>query len=436
MFEYYFLKQTTFVAEAFRENPLGTRVLIELNSPLKIAKGIEIISEAVLRFGFYPVTLKLNSLKPVDRQLDEISRNHADHKLLINLSGWEEFFAGFESEKAAADFLENAVGAFHVVPHALIFWVPTFAYDAFYKNSPSLLKLCWESLRIQKKFDFPPADSYKMKKKDSHKILEQKINILENQLAGLKGKEQDVFEFGNVLQTLANFYFEDGEFEKAFECYDQCSKMKGTNIFNQAEYFHRMGVIYLEWDRFDKSREKFEEAIGIRESLGDKMGLAQTFLQLGLLNFHLAKYAAAIDIWKNAVQLNAEMDNFNEKAFCLLNLGLTYMAIGNSGAAFSHFSDALDYMKKLENQPGIALVLGHIALFQAENKKYAEAIRFYMMSRHLAEKNVLSDLVSVIDLHLTILLEFLGNDEFLRLKDQIKKGIEKRESENHDLKSV
>lgn len=436
MFDYYFSKQISVLIKEFKDKPLGTRAIIQLNSPVKLGKGIEIVSETVLRMGFFPVTLKLAGHKSVDRQLTDLARAHADHKLLINLIGWDEFFAEFESEKEAADYLENSVSAFQVVRHAFIFWLPGFAFDALYKYSPSLLKLCWHSVNLQKDFDFPPAGFHLLKKKESHKTLEQKINILENQLSGLRGKESESFEFANVLQTLANFYFEDGEFEKAFECYEQCSKMKGVNIFNQAEYQFRMGTIYLEWSRFDKAREKLVESLKIRETLGDRQGIAHSWHQLGLLNFKLAQYSAAIQDWNKAVQINSEMDNFAEKAYSLLNIGIACMAIGNTGAAILNFSDALDVLKKLENQSGIALVLCHIAWFHAENGKNADAVKYYLMSRHLAEKNDLPGFTSLIDTHLGILLELLGQDEFLSLKEQIKKGIEKHETQDPRFKPL
>ncbi|MCA0445233.1 MAG: tetratricopeptide repeat protein [Bacteroidetes bacterium] len=436
MFDYFFLKQISVLTDSFRDNPLGTRAIIELNSPVKVNRAIEIFSESVLRLGFFPVTLKLSGHKSVDRQLTDLGLNHADHKLLINLTGWDEYFAGFATEKEAAEFLENSVPAFQVVRHAFIFWLPGFAHDAFYKYSPSVLKLCFHSFNLQLNFDFLPADFHLLKKKESHKTLEQKINILENQLAGLRGKESDIFEFANVLQTLASFYFDDGEFEKAFECYDQCSKMKGINVFNLAEYQHRMGTIYLEWSRYDKAREKLLESLTIRESLGDRQGIAQSWHQLGLLNFKLARYSAAIENWNNAVRINSEMDNYTEKAYSLLNLGIACMAIGNSGAAFANFTDALDILKKLENQPGIALVLCHIAWFHAETNKYAEAVKYYLLSRHLAEKNGFLVFTSLIDTHLNILVELLGQPEFLRLKELIKKGIEKHETQDPRFKPV
>ncbi len=435
MFSLFLSEQVGVVIDGFRKNPLGTRAFIGLNPPDKTREAIDFISEAVIRFGFFPVSLKLTSKKPVDRQLVELEARHQGHKLLIHLTGWDEFFSEFSDSSEAAAFLEKSAVAFHAIQHAFIFWLPAYAWDAFYSQAPTVWKLGWEQLRLYGEYEFPLAYPHDLKTRPSIRILDQKIEILEKQLAGRKAKGSQDYELLNILQTLGTFYFDAGEYEKAFECFSQCAVHPGTNVFNSAEYFFQMGIIYHLWNRYDKSGEEFMKAYKIKSDLGDQAMRAQILLQTGVLQFDLGRFSSAAESLKTAIKLNTENDNFAEKACCLVNLGIVYLESGNTGAAYAGFSEALDIFKKLDHQKGLALTLAHVASFHADQKKFPEAVKYFLVSRHLAEKNQMTVLLAKTDKRLEYIRQGLGEAEYLRLRDLIKKGIEKRDSEDQKIKS-
>lgn len=436
MFNYQFNRASEKILQVFKAQPLGTRVLVEVSSPTQRKKAIELFNERVLRFGYLPVEIKLTSKKPLDRQLEEVCNRNPDHKLVFQFTDTEALFSEFPSEKDAAAFLERSVAIFHIQRFPFVFWVSRFVYDALYQDGPALLKACWEHIRFEDQFNLPVAVPHQLHPPTPEKVRTHTIAILENQLTEQKLSVVGGYQYINVLQTLARNYFDHLQYEKAFECYEQCIRSGQTNIYTVAEYRNQMALIYLYWNRYDKALDMVSESLRIRKELDDKKGLAISFLTIGVIQTALGRFNRSLESFKQSIQNSREIEEGEMEAMAVLNTGVVYHQTGNTGAAYESFKRSLDLFKKMQFQQGISLTLAHIAFFQAETGKFGDALKYYLLSRSLAEKNNLVPLVDGIDRHLEILKEKLGQDQFRQLGDSIRKSIAHREKEDQKMTSL
>lgn len=91
-------------------------------------------------------------------------------------------------------------------------------------------------------------------------------------------------------------YFTIDEYETAME-YSQESQLIASNIHaiaSQANATARIGNIHLEMNRLDKAEENFNEALALRQSIGEKDGIFTSYIELSKLYNSKNKTSEAI----------------------------------------------------------------------------------------------------------------------------------------------
>ncbi len=436
MLDLRFQEQFGGVFNRFKTNPLGTRVLIEINSPTVKSKLIPFFQNKVSELGYFPVELNLTKKTPVQNQIEELIKKYPFKKIVFICSDLSAFYSEFPSEKDATEYLDRSIPSFNIFQHSFSFWVPTHIFDSIYHFAPNLMNFTTEKVKFRLNSDLPLAAEYAMGSRQSLKIREQKIEILENQLEETIKKKQGEIQKINILQTLTKSYFDHQEYEKAFEAYTECVDSGMSNVYNVAYYKNQMGIIYHIWGRFDKALEQYLEAKQIRENLNDKEGLASTYHQLGIINQDLGDYSAAIDFYNKSKLFAEELEDIRNKAHTVMNIGTVYMNLGNLQGAFECFKEALEIYRKYDNQRGIALCLSHIGKIQMENQKFENALKYLLISRYMYEKLNTLTMVKIIDTNLEYIRQQVGDVEFMNLRDSIKNSMDSREKEDMKMKSV
>lgn len=419
----------------FKTNPLGTRVLIQVNGQ-KLQKDVRsLLQEKIISFGYLLVSVNLTSKISVQKQLEDlISRQPANRRIVLEFENIQPLFSEFASEKEASEFLDRHIQVFFIFQQSFVFYLPTYLYDVIYRHAPNFLKFCSEKIKIQPTDELPLAATFISDSPSTTKILDHKIAILEKQLAEARKLNKASFEIINILESLSGLYFEKKDFEKSFEAYHECTQSSVTNIFNIGFYRHQMGIILLIWSRFDKALETFEESINIRMTLNDKTGLSQTYLEIGNLKFMMGDHQSAFKFYEMAYQIAVEMEDNNLLALSGLNIGVILFHQGQTSGSFERFKAAIDIFRKLDDSSGLALGMAHLAKLQFVLNKNELALKYFLVGRHLAEIRNLTQLVSVIDVNLHIIQHNVGDDEFINLKEKIRQSIATKDRDDQSSK--
>jgi tetratricopeptide (TPR) repeat protein len=436
MFEKKVNDQFQSVYKSFESNPLGTRVLIEINSPNNKQQIIASFRDKVSSLGYFPVELKLNNRSQIQKQVEEAAHSVPFGKIVFICDDIINFFHEFPTEKDAAEYLDRSVPALNIFQHAYTFWVPVYIYDLLYRYAPTFMKFAWEKVRFRMDGELPLATEYALSSKQVLKVREHKIEILENQLSETMRKNMGEYQRVNILQTLSNNYFDHGDYEKAFEAYQACVESGMSNIYNVAFYKHRMGIIYHIWGRYDKAMELYQDAKNLRENLNDKEGLASTCLQVGILYQDLGNFQEAMDCYKRSIAYENELENHINRAHVLVNIGTIYFSYGNVKAAFESIKEALEIYRKNTDQMGIALCLAHIGQLHFSNKKFDASMKYYLISRFMYDQQKNDMMLGVIDQNLENIRESVGDELFAVYREQIRKSLDVKEKDELSIRSA
>ena len=76
--------------------------------------------------------------------------------------------------------------------------------------------------------------------------------------------------------------------------------------------------------QFVKAKEYLEKALAMRTEIGDRLGEAADYENLGNVNFLLRQYFKAKEYFEKALVIRAEIGDRTEEAEDFLNLGIVF----------------------------------------------------------------------------------------------------------------
>ncbi len=78
-----------------------------------------------------------------------------------------------------------------------------------------------------------------------------------------------------------------------------------------------------------------------------KGGVADTLTDMGTIYHDLGKFDQALDVYKQALQIQRETGDQGYEAQCLNNIASVYLTMGDNDNAFTYYQQALQVREKL-----------------------------------------------------------------------------------------
>ena len=92
----------------------------------------------------------------------------------------------------------------------------------------------------------------------------------------------------------------------------------------------------------------------------NKKGLGVTLINLGQLYTERSRHEEALKAYKESLQIQRDVGDENQQAFCLNNIGNVYLAKGQSSDALTYYERALELRKKANVPSQIGESLGRL----------------------------------------------------------------------------
>ncbi len=169
------------------------------------------------------------------------------------------------------------------------------------------------------------------------------------------------------------------------------------------------GNLALKQGEFAAAKTYFTESLRIRKMLGDRLGIATTYNNLGMIADTLGESATAIELIEESLAIHKQIGNQSGIAWTLRTLGGMSQNQGNNAIASAYLNECLLIFQDIGERNGIAAALsslGTIALTSADydtaHAHYLECLAIY---RDLGE---LSGIVHC-DLHLATITAIQGD---------------------------
>lgn len=160
----------------------------------------------------------------------------------------------------------------------------------------------------------------------------------------------DINEEGYALSNIGDLYRDLRQFKESETNLEAAlDRLRAAaDVSGQAYVLNSWGATYRELGSdLSKGFEKYEEAVALRRSIGDRWGEAQLRNNLGLLHSRLGQNKEAVEqlklaraIWRDLGVRRQEMNTLN-------NIATANLESGNISDAFTQFEEVLNYCAQI-----------------------------------------------------------------------------------------
>ncbi len=429
-----FKENTKELLESVRADLVSHRYevrLVKLNSPVMRLKLIAQFAQLAEAERMRVRELYLSPRLAVMPQLEREIQRAKEKVDVICVNGFDT--VGQESPSVDHIILLLDQFAKDVVrlPVPVVFWFPTYIVDLAYGKIPTFWKLVSSNLFAfhleQHLFELEAEravsgfhETSDGRKKRIARLEEQVEEIRE--LAGRTSPEH-----APILLVLAHSYFDDKQYEKAYEVYTEvlAHLEHTTNAASRATVLHSIGCIYQIWGVYDKALNHYRESLAVRRKLADIEGMAQTMHQLGMLYQDLGEFDKAIDFFNQSIEQYKILDVASGIADNLLHLGMIHEEVGLHSKAVEKYREAFELYRKKNQSRNMAIALFYTGRIYYERELPKEAVKFFITAKAIFE-SIHSDYHKIVAQYLENIKHNIGEEDYERLQEEARRPALKK----------
>ncbi len=203
---------------------------------------------------------------------------------------------------------------------------------------------------------------------------------------------------GDVHRLLAEYAAARGRYEEALPLYRTIGDRVG-----EANCIKGLGDVHRLLAEYAAARGRYEEALPLYRTIGDRVGEANCIQALGDLYVRLAEYVAAQGRYEEALLLYRTIGARMGEASCIKGLGDVHLVLSEYVAARGRYEEALLLYRTIGARIGEAnciKALGDVhrllAEYAAAQGRYEEALLLYRtIGSRMGETNTLTGLAEI-----------------------------------------
>ena len=214
----------------------------------------------------------------------------------------------------------------------------------------------------------------------------------------LKTDKQDTNKLIH-LNKLAGEYINLGSYDEALQLLNfvlqlsdplikQAKDPEFSKVTQRAKAFayNSIGMISANRGNYPEALKNYNASLKIKESVGDKKGIAYTKNNIGNINFYKGNYAEALKNYLVSLKLREAIGDKLGLAAIYGNIGSVYYAQGNHVEALNNNSISLKLYLELGNKYGIANTYNNIGLIYYGQNNYPEALKNHYAALKIREE--------------------------------------------------
>jgi CHAT domain-containing protein/Tfp pilus assembly protein PilF len=173
-----------------------------------------------------------------------------------------------------------------------------------------------------------------------------------------------------------------GQYRKA-TAYLELAVRSTIDRYDRGRAYNSLGGLYFDLGQYDKALIALQEALGIRQSIGDKYGTIDTLIDLGRVYQKYDRIEEAIASYEAADRLSTSLGDWQSKIYILSDLANIYQDKGDKNKALSFLEQALG---SIDNEMDASKVdiLNNFGKFYLQNQQYDKALEYYQQAGNLA----------------------------------------------------
>ena len=149
---------------------------------------------------------------------------------------------------------------------------------------------------------------------------------------------------------------------------------------------NNIGSIYSSLGQYPKALEYFHQALAIRQQIGDRAGVGNSLNNIGLVYSSLGQYPKALEYYQQALAIIKQIGDRAGVGNSLNNIGGIYDSLGQYPKALEYYQQALAIIKQIGDRAGVGATLNNIGFLLDAQKQSELAIVFLKQSVNVIEK--------------------------------------------------
>ena len=191
----------------------------------------------------------------------------------------------------------------------------------------------------------------------------------------------------DLLTKAKQIYTQDGP-KGALPIFENVLKIfrESKDRHGEAVTLGYMANCYRKLEDLDKALDLAQQALHMKEELGDRDEIGNTHNQLGLIYWERADYLAAIQHLQQAVEIASSLSDKELEGAARNNLGLVFDERGDYARSLEQYQQALALHRATHFERGEGDTLGNIGGVYLLLGKFRDALPYYQQALAISER--------------------------------------------------
>jgi len=156
--------------------------------------------------------------------------------------------------------------------------------------------------------------------------------------------------------------------------------------YHKAFFLQNIGTAKTILNQLEEASQHADASLEIWVKLANKLGIANVYNLLGVINKSLGNFGAALSYWQNCPEIFTEIGNSQGLASVYNNIAATNNQLGNYAEALEYYQKCPDLFEQANYQNGVAISLTNIGIVYENLKDYEKSLEFHQKSIEILEK--------------------------------------------------
>jgi signal transduction histidine kinase len=252
--------------------------------------------------------------------------------------------------------------------------------------------------------------------------------------ADLARQLKDSLKLGNSLIGIGIVNNQTGNFENGLKYYFEALSLyeRIGNRRKEGGTLKNIGNVYRQLKNYDKAGSFLQQALAMQSGEHDSASVGNVLNDIGLVYMDQDSTKKALEYFREVIYIYGRYVRDEVRAFAFNNLALTHSRLDHFREADSCYRSGLALMEKLNNQYGIALILGNFGDLSYRMNDLPAALSYHLRSLAMVRSSRSNELLAGTYDDLVLTYERMGNfkkaNEYRKAEMAIKDSVYKEES--------
>lgn len=184
----------------------------------------------------------------------------------------------------------------------------------------------------------------------------------------------------NLLNDIGFIYKSIGRYDEAIKNYKRAIEAnKELGVLDELGVnYNNLGIVFEKTEQYQESVSNFNNALDIAKELNQEENIATQFNNIGQIFLAIGDNEKAIQNFNNALAISEKIEmSQSKKALFISNIGMAELQNGNINKAIESFSKAKDLYSDLDNKNELAKMMYNIGLAYKQAGDYQKMMPYY-----------------------------------------------------------